>query len=76
MFEKGVARYTWKKAVVAIPFPEDAVSCYWCRYVRKDEVGRARCRLTEDILYHPLTSGIGENCPIQEGLDGSEEKHI
>ena len=67
MFEKGVSYYTKKKAVVEIAFPEDQIACYWCRYIRKDEIGRARCRLTDEILYHTLTAGIGDDCPIEQG---------
>ena len=64
MFESGVKFYTWKTATINIVFPENQIACHWCRYCRKDEIGRFRCRLTDNILYHAPLTGIDLNCPI------------
>jgi len=63
MFEKGVRFYTTGIASVAISFPEGDERCLWCRYCRKDEMGRHWCRLTNEMIYNPA-AGRGDICPI------------
>lgn len=64
MFEKGVSYYTRGVAEVKVAFPEDQVTCYWCRFCRKDDLGRCWCRLTNELLHTPISSR-GEECPVQ-----------
>lgn len=63
MFERGVKFYTKGIAVVEIHFPESEVKCTWCRFCRKDDMGRHWCRLTNEMIYNPA-AGLGEECPI------------
>ena len=60
----GVSFYTWGKAVLAVPFPEDMTRCQWCPYVRnEDSLKRHRCLLTGEYLPFPFSSR-GNECPI------------
>lgn len=64
MFENGVRRYTTGTMHIQVHFPEDEVKCFWCRFCRKDDMGRHWCRITNEMLYNPQI-GRGEECPIE-----------
>lgn len=70
MFDKGVAFYTSGKAEIAVHFPENDVRCQWCRFCRRDDMGRSWCRLTDEMIYNPL-AGRGDECPVK--IEGEEE---
>lgn len=63
-FDKGVAWYTRGRLTVDVAFPEDAVCCKYCPYLRADANGaRLKCAATGDILYSIET--VGDGCPIE-----------
>lgn len=66
MFEKGCTAYTRGIAHVEVWFPGEEIKCYWCRFCRKDDMGRHWCRLTNEMIYDPQ-SGRGDECPIAIG---------
>lgn len=70
-FDKGVSFYTEATLRSVVSFPEDDVKCGWCRFLRKDNEGRYRCRLTEEILYS--IECIGAGCPLDFGEEAGHE---
>lgn len=64
MFEKGVKYYTKGKVEIYIYFPEDQEVCRWCRFCRRDEMGRHWCRLTNEMVIDPLVRR-GQECPVE-----------
>ena len=64
MFENGVKSYTKGIAQIEVFFPESEIKCYWCRFCRKDDMGRHWCRITNEMIYNPL-SGRGDDCPVE-----------
>ena len=64
MFEKGVKYYTKGKAEIYVRFPEDQVFCQWCRFCRRDEMGRHWCRLTNEMIADPWARR-GQECPVE-----------
>ena len=66
-FENGVRFYGKYKAEIEISFPEDEICCRYCRYCFSEkELGRYRCRLTNEIIYNPYVIGVaGGECPIK-----------
>lgn len=64
MFENGVSYYSKGIASVEVYFPEDDIRCQWCRFCRKDDMGRHWCRITNEMIYNPL-SGRGDDCPVE-----------
>lgn len=63
MFERGVKFYTRGLAQIEVNFPESEVKCQWCRFCRRDDIGRHWCRLTNEMIYNP-NAGRGDECPI------------
>lgn len=62
-FDKGVMWYTICNLDMNVPFPEDAVCCGWCPFIRHyDNLDRDKCALTGDILYSKEYRGA--NCPL------------
>jgi hypothetical protein len=62
-FDRGVQWYTQGVAKIPVSFPEDAVCCQWCPFLRADSGGmRYRCMLTDNIIYSIGTRG--ESCPV------------
>lgn len=69
-FDKGVSWYTHGTICIVVHFPEDAVCCKYCPYLRADANGaRYKCQITGDILYSIDTQGAG--CPIE--ITGGKE---
>lgn len=63
-FERGVRWYTHGRLVVDVGFPEDAVCCRYCQYLRADaNAVRYKCCVTGDILYS--LDMTGDRCPIE-----------
>jgi len=62
-FDKGVKFYTVAECEIQVNFPEDAVQCQWCPFVRHyDGLNRDKCSLTEEILISREI--IGQRCPL------------
>ena len=62
-FDKGVKFYTIAECEIQVNFPEDAVQCQWCPFVRHyDGLNRDKCSLTEEILISREI--IGQRCPL------------
>ena len=62
-FDKGVSYYTVAECEIQVNFPEDAVQCQWCPFVRHyDGLNRDKCSLTEEILISKEI--IGLRCPL------------
>lgn len=75
MAANGVDYYTKGYGTVCVFFPEDRVTCQWCKYVRnEDSLKRHRCLLTGEYLVYPFT-GRGTECPliIEEGETNGAE---
>lgn len=71
-FDKGVRWYTTGRAVLEVPFPEDAVCCRYCPYLRTEaEFARCWCRLTGELLFAPGVQR-GTGCPIRFEGDVNE----
>lgn len=63
-FDKGVTWYTRGRLSVAVAFPEDAVYCKYCPFLRADANGaRFKCVINGEILYSIET--VGDACPIE-----------
>ena len=63
-FDKGVGFYTTAEVTVQVHFPENDVSCQWCRFLRYDRgLDRYYCGLTDMLLYSKLT--VPEYCPLE-----------
>lgn len=63
-FDRGVSFYTRGKLNVDIAFPEDAVCCKYCPFLRADANGaRYKCVITGSILYG--IEAMGSDCPIE-----------
>lgn len=62
-FDTGVRYYTLGHVEMDVPFPEDAVCCRYCPFLRADAGGvRHKCVLTGRVVY-----GLDwrpEECPI------------
>ena len=62
-FDKGVDYYTIGKVTFEVAFPEDAVCCRYCEWIRKtDDFGRFYCALNHKMVY-----GLDyqpETCPV------------
>lgn len=66
MFENGVSFYTTCIAEVEINFPENDVTCRWCRFCYAEKnVNRWKCGLTDRMIYNPNISGLPDFCPLQ-----------
>lgn len=62
-FDKGVKYYTVAEVELQVNFPEDAVCCQYCPFVRHyDGLNRDKCSLTEEILVSREI--IGHKCPL------------
>ncbi len=62
-FDKGVKFYTIASCEIQVNFPEDAVQCQYCPFVRhNDGLNRDRCSLTEEILVSREITGF--KCPL------------
>lgn len=63
-FDGGVAWYTRGVATIELAYPEDAVCCRYCPYMRADAGGaRHKCVLTDHVLF-----GLDwrpEDCPVK-----------
>ena len=66
LFANGVSFYTPYHADIIIHFPENDVSCRWCKFCRTDISGleRYKCILTDRILYAPEFVGLPDFCPL------------
>lgn len=60
-----VSYYTKSAVTVPVYFPENDISCRWCKlFCRYEEnFKRYSCRLTDEWLINPF-SGVGNNCPL------------
>lgn len=63
MANDGIRYYTKATIVYQFCFPEDKTTCDGCRYCTTDNVGRFRCKITDEILLHIKTER-GHNCPV------------
>lgn len=62
-FDRGVKYYTVAECEIQVNFPEDAVQCQWCPFIRHyDGLNRDKCSLTEEILISREI--IGMKCPL------------
>lgn len=62
-FPDGILWYTKGTVVCKVKFPENQVCCRWCEFIKSEsDMGRHRCRLTNEILYD--IHDIGLDCPI------------
>ena len=62
-FDRGVKFYTVAECTIQVNFPEDAVQCQWCPFIRHyDGLNRDKCSLTEEILISREI--IGLKCPL------------
>ena len=62
-FDKGVKYYTVAEVELQVNFPEDAVCCQYCPFIRHyDGLNRDKCSLTEEILVSREI--IGHKCPL------------
>lgn len=62
-FDKGVKFYTVAECEIQVNFPEDAVMCQYCPFIRHyDGLNRDKCSLTEEILVSREI--IGMKCPL------------
>ena len=63
-FDGGVTCYTRGVATIPVGFPEDAVCCRYCPYLRADAAGaRHKCIITEHVIY-----GLDwrpDDCPVE-----------
>lgn len=63
-FDSGVRWYTRGRIVAEVGFPEDAVQCRYCPYLRADANGaRYKCCITGDVLY--TLERVGARCPVE-----------
>lgn len=63
-YASGVRYYTLGRAELVVPFPEDSVSCFYCSMRYKNSNDQQMCRLTGRQIFHRLTDGIREDCPL------------
>lgn len=62
-FDTGVKYYTAAECEIQVFFPEDAVKCQYCPFIRHyDGLNRDKCSLTEEILVSREI--IGHKCPL------------
>lgn len=62
-FDKGVKFYTIADLNMQVSFPEDAVCCRYCPFIKHyDSLDRDKCSLTEEILYSKEVTG--HKCPL------------
>ena len=62
-FDSGVSYYTIAECEIQVNFPEDAVCCQYCPFLRHyDGINRDKCSLMEEILVSREI--IGQRCPL------------
>ena len=61
-FDEGVKFYTRGTLTVTVNLPEGERKCKWCPFYRRDNDVRARCLITNRILYS--AEWIPDDCPI------------
>lgn len=70
-FDNGVRWYTTGALNVTVHFPEDAVMCKYCPFLRADANGaRYKCVITGNIL--PGIEYRPEYCPVEIRRDNND----
>ena len=63
-FDHGVSYYTSGEVTIQVHFPENDVSCQWCKFLRYDRgLDRYFCGLTDMMLYSKLN--VPQYCPLE-----------
>ena len=74
-FDRGVAWYTRGHIELECTFPEDAICCRYCPFLRADANGaRYKCCITGDILYG--VDAVGDRCPIVIDKEDNNRERI